>query len=95
VKVEDVYPDAALALFRPNSFLPPEAAEQISGLTISEVMSRVRRLESKPAKGTGYQRGKSRRENYSTPEPEGHSITYFRALGPRFRGTITFYQNFS
>jgi phage shock protein A len=33
--------------------LPPEAAERISGLTISEVMSRVRQLERKLAKELG------------------------------------------
>jgi hypothetical protein len=43
LNIADVDPIAALALFRPKSYLKPEAAEQIAGLTIAELMALVRR----------------------------------------------------
>jgi len=43
LRVGDIDPFAALVLFRPKPYLKPEFLEQISGLTISELMAKVRR----------------------------------------------------
>jgi hypothetical protein len=46
LNIADVDPRAALALFRPKSYLKPKAAEQIAGLTIAELMALIRRENS-------------------------------------------------
>ena len=68
LKIEDVYPDAALALFRPNSFLPPEAANFRAHNQRGHEQSSS--IGEETGKGTRSQRGKGRGENHSTPQRE-------------------------